>query len=229
MRNGRVDGPHIIDPENRLLARGPRFRLSAQLVRDQALAAAGLLSERLGGPSVKPYQPEGLWQEIATDTNYDQDHGPDLYRRSLYTYWKRTVANPTLMTFDASARETCTVRRPRTNTPLQALAVLNDVTFVEAARVLAQNTLRQEKSAEDRLLEMFRRVTARPPNDAESAVLAASLRRFQQRFADDAEAAQRFISVGEFPRDESLDITELAAYTAVANLILNLDEALTRE
>src|SRR5205814_7518286 len=131
------------DPDNRLLARGPRFRLPAEMVRDQALAASGLLVDQLGGPSVKPYQPDGLWKEIATDTQYDRSKGPSLYRRSLYTYWKRTVVPPTMSTFDAPGRESCTVRETRTNTPLQALALMNDVTYVEAARVLAERMLKQ--------------------------------------------------------------------------------------
>jgi hypothetical protein len=122
------------DPENRLLARGPRLRLSAETIRDQALAISGLLAEKLGGPSVKPYQPKGLWREL-TEMDYVQDHGKDLYRRSLYTFWKRTIAPPSMITFDAAGREACIVRKVRTNTPLQALTLLNDVTYVEAARI----------------------------------------------------------------------------------------------
>src|SRR5207253_1771585 len=122
------------DPENRLLARGPRLRLSAEMIRDQALAISGLLVERLGGPSVKPYQPKGLWKELG-DVDYTPDHGENLYRRSLYTFWKRTVAPPSMMTFDAAARETCSVRETRTNTPLQALTLMNEITYVEAGRV----------------------------------------------------------------------------------------------
>ncbi|MCA9206692.1 MAG: DUF1553 domain-containing protein, partial [Planctomycetales bacterium] len=157
-----------IDPENRLLARGPRFRLSAEMIRDQALALAGLLNSQVGGPSVKPYQPEGLWKEIATVTDYNQSHGRDLYRRSLYTYWKRTVASPTMLTFDATARETCTVRRSRTNTPLQALNLLNDVAFVEAAKQMAWRVQRElpaerRDEANERMRTAFRMATARWP------------------------------------------------------------------
>src|SRR5262249_32753503 len=131
------------NPENRLLARGPRLRLSAEMIRDQALEASGLLVERFGGPSVKPYQPPGLVKELTGTEDYVQDHGADLYRRSLYTYFKRTVAPPTMLTFDAAGREACVVRETRTNTPLQALALMNEVTFVEAARVLAQRVMRE--------------------------------------------------------------------------------------
>ena len=149
------------DPENRLLARGARLRLPAEMIRDQALALAGLLVERTGGPSVKPYQPAGLWNELA-DADYIQDHGPSLYRRSLYTFWKRTVPPPAMMTFDAAARETCIVRESRTNTPLQALDILNDVTFVEAARCFAERLMKgNDRTPEGRLASAFLQATAR--------------------------------------------------------------------
>ncbi|HXG09872.1 MAG TPA: DUF1553 domain-containing protein [Gemmataceae bacterium] len=217
------------DPDNRLLARGPRFRLSAEMVRDSALAASGLLVERLGGPSVKPYQPDGLWKELATVGEYRQDHGPNLYRRSLYTFWKRTVAPPQMMTFDAAGREACTVRETRTNTPLQALTLMNDVTYVEAARVLAERALKEGATPEQRLTRAFRRVMARPPQPAELKILLDSLEHYRARYRGDREAARKLVHVGESPRDENLDIGELAAYTAVASLILNLDEAITKE
>jgi hypothetical protein len=212
------------DPDNRLLARGPRFRLSAEMVRDQALAASGLLVERLGGPSVKPYQPEGLWKEIASDTEYDQAKGEGLYRRSLYTYWKRTVAPPTMSTFDASGREACTVRQTRTNTPTQALALLNDVTYIEAARALAQRML-----LEGGFRRGFRRVVLRLPTAREEEILNRAFRRNLERFRRDPDAARRLISVGDSKPDPALDAAELAAMTTVASLILNLDEALTKE
>src|SRR6185437_2351509 len=143
------------DPENRLLARGPRVRLAAEMIRDQALAASGLLVERVGGPSVKPYQPGDLWKELAS-VEYVQDYGEKLYRRSLYTFWKRTVAPPTMIAFDAAGRETCTVRQTRTNTPLQALTLMNDVTYVEASRVLAERLLKEgHATPEQRLTRMF--------------------------------------------------------------------------
>jgi hypothetical protein len=218
------------DPENRLLARGPRLRLPAETIRDQALAAAGLLVERLGGPSVRPYQPKGLWRELTSEAEYVQDHGPALYRRSLYTFWKRTIAPPALITFDAAAREACTVRKARTNTPLQALTLLNEVTFVEAARVLAQRVLREAGPApEDRLTLAFRLVTARRPRPAEMQILRAGWERHCTRFRKDPGAARKLLSAGEYPRGMRHDVAELAAYTAVAGVILNLDETITKE
>src|SRR5262249_54130097 len=165
------------DPDNRLLARGPRFRLSAEVVRDQALAASGLLAERLGGPSVKPYQPGGLVRELTGTEDYQQGHGGSLYRRRLYTFWKRTVAPPAMLTFDAAGREACVVRETRTNTPLQALNLMNDVTYVEAARVLAQRVLTEGGATpEERITLAFRLVTARRPSAAELRVLADGFR-----------------------------------------------------
>jgi hypothetical protein len=218
------------DPENRLLAHGPRYRLPAETIRDQALAASGLLVEHPGGPSVKPYQPAGLWGELTGGEEYKQDHGANLYRRSLYTFWKRTVAPPAMINFDASGREFCVVRETRTNTPLQALNLMNDVTFVEAARVLAQRVLKQGPAGTDeRLARAFRRVLARTPSAAELAVLRASLHEHLERYRKAPDAAVKLVSVGESPRDERLDAGELAAYTAVAGMILNLDEAITKE
>ncbi len=152
----------VRDPDNRLLSRGPRRRLTAETIRDQALFLSGLLTTSIGGPSVRPYQPEGLWKDIATDMEYSQSHGSDLYRRSLYTYWKRTVAPPSMVTFDATSRESCVVQRSRTNTPLQALALLNDTTYVEAARVFAQRLLLEvDGTPEDRIRHAFLAATAR--------------------------------------------------------------------
>jgi hypothetical protein len=217
------------DPENRLLSRGPRLRLSAEMIRDQALAASGLLAERLGGPSVKPYQPAGLWRDLA-DTRYVADHGEGLYRRGLYTYWKRTVAPPALVTFDAAGREACSVRETRTNTPLQALNLLNDVTYVEAARYLAQRAIREGGgAATGRLRLAFRLVLSRSPWPAELKVLEAGLARHHRHYRADRDAARKLLRVGEAPRDGRLDVAELAAYTAVAGVILNLDEAITKE
>jgi hypothetical protein len=222
--------PEILkrDPENRLFSRGPRLRLSAEMIRDQALAASGLLTERLGGPSVKPYQPAGLWRELA-DTEYRRDKGEALYRRGLYVFWKRTVAPPGLVTFDAAGRETCSVRETRTNTPLQALNLLNDVTYVEAARVLAQRVMREEKTYEGRLTRAFRLVLARPPRPAERDVLLAGLGRHRKHYANAHAEAEKVARAGEAPADLGLDAAELAAYTAMASVILNLDEAITKE
>ncbi|MBI1904238.1 MAG: DUF1553 domain-containing protein, partial [Planctomycetia bacterium] len=218
-----------LDPDNRLFARGPRLRLSAEMVRDQALFASGLLIEEVGGPSVRPYQPPGLWEEVS-GTSYKQGSGAELYRRSLYTFWKRTIAPPSMLTFDASGREFCVVRETRTNTPLQALALMNEVTYVEAARVLAQNLLRSNrKTPEERLNYVFQLATSRRPTAQELAVLTASLDRNLARFRQEPQAAAALIATGEYPVDRSLDAPELAAYTAVTGLILNLDEAITKE
>ena len=217
------------DPENRLLARGPRGRLSAEMIRDQALMASGMLTEKLGGPSVRPYQPEGLLKEIASDTTYEQDHGPDLYRRGLYTYWKRTVAPPMMTNFDAAGREVCDVRQSRTNTPLQALNLLNDVTFVEAARVLAQKILATPRSDRQRLDRIFERLLSRLPGDRERTILLDGLSYHRERFAQDEAAAKNLIHIGEWPVAERLPPAELAAWTTLCCTILNLDEAITKQ
>jgi len=191
---------------------------------------SGLLTEKIGGPSVKPYQPDGLWKEIATDTDYIQSHEDDLYRRSLYTYWKRTVAPPTMVTFDATSREACTVQRSRTNTPLQALALMNDVTFIEAARVMAQRLMSEGGlSMAERTTYGFKTITARPPEPAELIILQRRLKNSLQTFQKDPELSQRLIHVGEFPVNDEIDPCELAALTTVMSLILNLDEVLTKE
>jgi len=218
------------DPENRLLGRGPRIRLTAEMIRDQALAASGLLKEKVGGPSVKPYQPKGLWKEIATVSDYQQSKGDDLYRRSLYTYWKRTVAAPSMMTFDAPAREACSVRRSRTNTPLQALTLMNEVTFVEAARVLAQRVMNEaDAKPQDRLTLAFRLVTSRPPSEEEMKILLTGWQAHLEQYRSDPKSAEKLISSGDAPLDKSLNPIELAAYTTMASLILNLDEAVTNQ
>jgi hypothetical protein len=198
------------------------------MIRDQALAASGLLVERLGGPSVRPYQPPDLWKGL-TEAKYVQDHGEKLYRRSLYTFWKRTIAPPAMLTFDAAGRETCVVRVSRTNTPLQALNLMNDVTYVEAARALAERVLKESGTAEGRLALAFRRVTGRAPQPAELTILHAGLVEHLRHYRGDRRAALKLVSTGESRRDERLDVGELAAYTAVASLILNLDEAITKE
>jgi hypothetical protein len=221
------------DPENRWLARGTRFRLSAEAIRDQALALSGLLAGRVGGPSVKPYHPPGLYEQVVAGSSastYEQDQGESLYRRTLYTYWKRSVPNPSLLLFDMPFRETCTVRRSRTTTPLQALNLLNDPTYVEAARALAQRILREGgETAQARLSAGFRWVTARSPKPAELAVLLSGLRRTESSFRTNPSGAAALINVGESRPDVGLDSAELAAWTLVASTLLNLDETLTRE
>ncbi len=217
------------DPENRLLGRGPRVRLPAEMIRDQALAVSGLLVGEFDGPSVKPYQPKGLWKEL-TGTDYEPDQGDKLWRRSLYTFWKRTSPPPTMTSFDAPGREACSVRPGRTSTPLQALALMNDVTFVEAARCLAQRVLREAgPQPEERLQFAFRLVLARGPKPAEMAVLINDLNDHLARFRAEPKAALELVNAGDSPRETRLAVGELAAYSAVAGLILNLDEAVTKQ
>jgi hypothetical protein len=218
------------DPENRLLARGPRFRLSAEQVRDQALAISGLLVEKIGGPSVKPYQPAGLWKELAGGEDYKQEKGENLYRRSLYTFWKRAVAPPEMMTFDSPGRETCVVRETRTNTPLQALTLMNDVTYLEAARVLAQRMMIEGgQTPAARISYAFKLATARSLEPRKSGVLLGSFQHYLDSFQTNPEAARKLVSEGDSPRNEKLNVSELAAYTTVASLILNMDETVTKE
>lgn len=219
------------DPENRLLARNSRQRLAPEIVRDQALAAAGLLVDKVGGRSVKPYQPEGLWTEQAMqDMEYVQGKGEDLYRRSLYTFWKRTIPPPMMMNFDAAGRETCVVRETRTNTPLQALNMMNDVTFVEAARFIGQRMLKQGGSeADGRLQYGFRLLTSRFARPEELKVLQESLRFHRDYFASDEKRIQAYLKAGESASDPALNRVDLAAYASVASLILNMDEVITRQ
>ena len=219
------------DPENRWLARGPRYRLPAELLRDQALALGGLLVERIGGPSVKPYQPPGLWEAVSYngDQTYEADHGESLYRRSLYTYWKRQSPPPGILTFDGPTRETCTVRRARTNTPLQALLLLNDVTYIEAARGLATRMLRADcKDVTERLRYGFRCTTSRLPNENEAEALKRLYENQLSVFRAAPQSADKLLHVGESPVDPSFEACELAAWTMVANVLLNLDEVVTQ-
>ena len=216
------------DPENVWLGRASRLRLPAEILRDQALAVSGLLNGKIGGSSVKPYQPEGLWKEIASQA-YDQGSGEDLYRRGMYTFWKRTVPPPTMVTFDASSREICVLSRSRTNTPLQALALLNEVSYVEAARNLAQQMMKRESDEGDRLRWGWRQVTSRQPTDYEMSILSKSLQRSLERYSKDQQAAIELIAFGESIADESLKPHQLAAYTVIASMLLNLDEVINRE
>jgi hypothetical protein len=217
------------DPDNRLLARGPRYRLSSHTLRDQALALSGLLVERVGGPPVRPYQPPGIWEELSYNFfRYEQDKGASLYRRSLYTFWRRTVGPPDL--FDTPTRQVCTVRQVRTNTPLHALTLLNDVTYVEAARVLAERLMTQGGATpEERVAHLFRLATARPPTGAERQILLAAFERLRQQYQADPSAATKLVGAGDWPRDPKLDVSELAAYTGLASLVLNLDEVISKE
>ncbi|MDX2029632.1 MAG: DUF1553 domain-containing protein [Blastocatellia bacterium] len=223
------------DPENRLFARGPRHRLPAETIRDNALAVSGLLNNAIGGPSVFPYQPAGLWEELAfgdgfSVQTYVQSHGADLYRRSMYTFWKRTVPPATLVTFDAPDREKCVIRRAVTNTPLQALVLMNDPTYIESARALAARTLREGgKDVAARLAYAFRWTTARKPSAQETAVLRELLDQQLARYRKDRPAAEKLLQVGESARDPNLDPAEHAAWTMVMSALLNLDEAITKE
>jgi hypothetical protein len=223
------------DPENRLLARGPRFRLPAEMVRDNALVVSGLLVEKVGGASVMPYQPKGLWEEIAfgdvySAQTYVQGHGDDLYRRSMYTFWKRTSPPPALITFDAPDREKCAARRTVTNTPLQALVLMNDPTYIEAARVLAEKMIREGGTdPAKRIRYAFRLATARDPNAKELQVLRELERTDLAEYRRNKDAARKLVGVGEAKVDSKVDPGELAAWTTVASTILNLDETITRE
>jgi hypothetical protein len=218
------------DPENRYLARGPRFRLPSVIIRDQALAASGLLVEQVGGPPVKPYQPPGIWEEATFGfIKYDQDHGPSLYRRGVYTFWRRIVG-PTEF-FDTGSRSQCTVRPSRTNTPLHALTTLNDPTYVEAARALAQRVLEMPAgtSAGDRVAAAYEYVLARKPSAKEAKVWLAALDRLRGEYEKDKPAATKLLATGESKRDEKIDPVEHAAYTGICLGILNLDETLSKE
>jgi hypothetical protein len=213
------------DPQNLLLARGPSHRLSGEAVRDTALAASGLLDERVGGPPVSPYQPGDLWRESnVMSPPYRQSVGKDLYRRSLYTVWKRTAPMPNMLAFDAVTREVCVARRQRTGTPLQALVLLNDPQFVEAARVLAERMVRESGGNPRTLVRIgFRRLTAREPTASELAALTALLAEQEAYFKAHPEDAGRLLKVGEHPADPKLSPVNVAAATVVAQTILNLD------
>jgi hypothetical protein len=221
------------DPQNRLLSRGPRFRMDAEMIRDYALAASGLLVEKIGGPSVKPYQPDGVWEAVAmigSNTRiYQRDKGPNLYRRSLYTLWKRAAPPASMDIFNAPSRETCTVHRERTDTPLQALVTLNDPQFVEAARHLAEAALKGGgDKAETRLDFIARRLLARPFRPEERIVVQSSLVDFLVHYQKHAEDARKLIAVGETKADPALDAATLAAWTMLVNELMNLDEVLNK-
>jgi hypothetical protein len=236
-RQDSAASPDLIkdDPENRLLARGPRFRLPAESVRDNALFVSGLLKERVGGPSVFPYQPKGLWEDIAfgdgfSAQSYSPSHGDDLYRRSMYTFWKRTSPPPALSTFDAPDREKCTARRLLTNTPLQALVLLNDPTYIEASRALAgRMILEGGTDPSKRIAYAFALATARPPAPHELEILRALEEKELAEYRSDPASARKLIAVGESKPPANIDPVEMAAWTTVASAILNLDETITKE
>ncbi|MEZ0326661.1 MAG: DUF1553 domain-containing protein, partial [Fimbriimonas sp.] len=221
------------DPQNRYLGRGARFRLPGEVIRDQALFQASLLVEKIGGRSVRPYQPAGVWDELnvyGNLRNYKPDQGDGLYRRSLYTIWKRTAAPPNMTLFDVPSRETCRVRRARTDTPLQALALLNDETYVEAARVLAQRVLRRGgETPKSRIEYAFKVVLSRKPSAQETAILSQGLAKRVAKFRRDPKATNQLIYFGRAPLDKTLPPAELAAYTVMASTLMNLDESVTKE
>jgi hypothetical protein len=223
------------DPENRLLARGPRFRLPAEMVRDNALAVSGLLNRAVGGASVFPYQPAGIWEEMAfgdgfSVQSYVQSHGHDLYRRSMYTFWKRTAPPAQMTAFDAPDREKCTVRRTTTNTPLQALVLMNDPTYIEAARALAQKVLQDSgRSSTRRATQLFQFATARQPSRQEVSTLVSLARQQSKHFQQAPAEAEALLSNGESELDPALKPADLATWTVVASTILNLDETISKE
>jgi hypothetical protein len=221
------------DPENRLLARGSRYRWDAEVLRDNALSISGLLVDEIGGRGVKPYQPEGVWEAVGYTTsntvNFLQDHGSALYRRSLYTFWKRTAPPPAMQIFDAPSREVCVARRPRTNTPAGALVLLNDIQYVEAARQFAERMIREGgPGTADRIRFGFVWATARQPDVQEVQNLTMLFQDGLRSFTADPQAALALVSTGEYPRDKNIDLAEHAAWTIVANTMLNLDETLTK-
>lgn len=227
-------GDYERDPENRLLARGPRYRMDAEVIRDSALAVAGLLVEKIGGPSAKPYQPPGIWEESAygesfTAQRYEQDKGEGLYRRTMYTFWKRQVPPPGLLNFDAPNREVCTVRRPRTNTPLQALELMNNPQYVEAARFFAERMMKEGgASVEEKIAKGFELSLAREPKPEEVGVLSRVYADMHQKFSSNPESCGSLLKVGEKPPTEGVAPVELAAWTTVASALLNLDETITK-
>ncbi|WP_321477632.1 DUF1553 domain-containing protein [uncultured Paludibaculum sp.] len=221
------------DPDNRWLSRGPRYRMEGEMIRDYALAASGLLKPTIGGPSVKPYQPAGVWEAVAMEgsntRNYKEDHGDKLYRRSLYTFWKRSAPPASMEIFNAPTRETCTVRRERTNTPLQALVTMNDEQFVEAARALATRAMESAKTDVDRqLMFVAENLLDRPLEDKEMAVVKVSYKNFLKYYDTQPADAKKLVHVGESKEDGALPTVELAALTMVTNQLMNLDEVLTK-
>ncbi len=218
------------DPENRLLARGPRSRLPAEALRDMALSVSGLLDRRVGGPSVKPYQPAGLWEESGTQHVYIQDHGENLYRRSLYTFWRRTLPPPSMIVFDAPTREFCTARRTQTTTPLQGLVLMNDPQFLEAARVLAENLVREYPDAPAaRAMDAFRRLTSQTPTEEQVTLLSGYLASEAEIWEKDADSTQDFLkSSGELPLDENLPAVDVAATTEMVRLLFGFSETVVK-
>lgn len=220
------------DPDNILLARAPRLRLKAEFIRDLVLSSSGLLVRTIGGPSVKPYQPEGLWEATTTGRSnlgtYEQDHGDNLYRRGLYTFIKRTVPPPSMMIFDASNRDQCEIERANTNTPLQALVMMNDPTVLEASRVLAANLLKEDSRVQDKVIKAFRLIVCRKPNEKETQILTDYYNEQLGTLGNQKQSAEKLLAIGEYPLPEDIDIIPLAAMMQVVNTIYNLEETITK-
>ena len=216
------------DPDNILLGRGPKFRLPAEMIRDNALAASGLLVGKLGGPPVKPYQPAGLWEEKA-NISYVRDPGEGSHRRSLYTFWKRTSPPPAMLTFDATSREVCVVKRQPTATPLQALVLMNDPQYVEAARALAQHAIHDAgPSLDDQATYIFRSLTGRRPGERELEILESLYREQYDEFRSGRSDANKLLAVGDTPPDRAIDPAECAALTVLAQAVMNYDETVMK-
>jgi hypothetical protein len=221
------------DPKNLLLSHGPRFRMDAEMLRDVALESGGLLENKIGGPSVKPYQPANVWEQVGnpvSDTvRYTQDHGAALYRRSMYTYWKRMAPMPDMDAFDAPMRDAVCTRRQRTDTPLQALVTMNDVQWVEAARALAQRVIKEGGAQPERRINLLGEILlSHDPPPQMASVLEGSLAQMEKHYAADPKAAHDLVEVGEKKSDPSIPAPELAAWTMVASEMLNLDETITK-
>jgi hypothetical protein len=220
------------DPANRLLSRGPRFRMDAEVLRDTALQASGLLASKVGGPPVKSYQPEGVWEAVSmpesNTLHYKQDSGEALYRRSIYSFWKRFAPPPSLETFDAQAREVVCMRRPRTNTPLQALVSMNDPQFFEAARKLAERTILHASHPSERLGYLAETLISRPLAPNETADLTKNLETFTKHYREHPQDAKDLLTTGEAPANPDLDPIEIAIWAMMSNQFLNLDEVLTK-
>jgi Protein of unknown function (DUF1553) len=233
-RQSAVSTPQQLarDPKNLLLAHGPRFRMDAEMLRDIALQSSGLLVNKIGGPSVKPYQPANVWESVGYPTSdttiYKQEHGDALYRRSLYTYWKRMAMPPDMESFDAPTRDTACTRRQRTDTPLQALVTMNDIQWVETSRALAQRLIEQDKQPEQRIQDLSELVLSHDPTPQMARVLERSLDQMEKHYTADPAAARDLIAEGEKPRDPHIPPPELAAWTMVVSEVMNLDETLNK-
>ena len=222
----------LIDPENRLCSRGPRFRLDAEILRDQVLQVSGLLINHQGGHGFRPYQPAGLWEDVAfqgsTTATYMQDKTSEIYRRSLYLFWKRTSPHPVMMSFDAPSREACVVRRPRTNTPMQALITMNEPAFMEAARVFGERLVKTKQNSVDRIQLAFSIALGRSPTKVEQTILLSAVERYDSKFNLIPKDAEEIVKVGLAPVAPNLPKNQVATWTMIASTIFNLDEFLTQ-